>query len=153
MRTDPRSILRPIRSIRQMTSRPAIALGLLMALFVPRNAWAEERTSRVAPGLLVLYTFERSATGQIPDRSGDASPLNLKFEKSRGVSLRNGALVVTGSTKIVSEAPAKKIVDAVKQSGELTIEAWVRPQDDRQAGPARIVTLSVDPGHRNFTLG
>ena len=42
---------------------------------------------------------------------------------------------MTSSTRIISALPATKIVDAAKQSGELTIEAWVKPQDDLQAGP------------------
>ncbi len=35
----------------------------------------------------------------------------------------------------------------------MTIEAWVKPANTTQSGPARIVTLSRDPGSRNFTLG
>jgi hypothetical protein len=38
-------------------------------------------------------------------------------------------------------------------SNGLTIEAWVKPGDTSQDGPARIVTLSQDPYNRNFTLG
>jgi len=130
-----------------------VLIGLVALPFVHNDASADESRGRVVPGLLVLYTFEDTVNQQVLDRSGDAAPLNLALEKLRGLSRRNGALVITTSSKIVSEAPAKKIVDTVKQSGELTIEAWVKPQDDRQGGPARIVSLSVDPGHRNFTLG
>ncbi len=49
--------------------------------------------------------------------------------------------------------PAQKITNAVKKSGELTIEAWIKPARDRQDGPARIVSLSADPNQRNVTLG
>ena len=35
----------------------------------------------------------------------------------------------------------------------MTIEAWIKPANTTQAGPARIVTLSKDPSSRNFTLG
>jgi hypothetical protein len=52
---------------------------------------------------------------------------------------------VTSSARIVSTEPAKKISEAVKQAGELPLEAWVRPNDDRRGGPARIVSLSSDP--------
>lgn len=35
----------------------------------------------------------------------------------------------------------------------LTIEAWLASTKDNQFGPARIVTYSQDPLHRNFSLG
>jgi hypothetical protein len=56
-------------------------------------------------------------------------------------------------TLIASAGPATKVIDAVRQSGSLTVEAWIEPANATQGGPARIVTLSRDPGQRNFTLG
>ena len=35
----------------------------------------------------------------------------------------------------------------------LTLELWVRTASAEQGGPARIVSYSLDPWHRNFTLG
>lgn len=52
-----------------------------------------------------------------------------------------------------SAAAADRIVQGLGRSGELTLEAWVKPANTTQAGPARIVTLSADPSRRNFTLG
>ena len=60
---------------------------------------------------------------------------------------------MTSAARIASVEPARKIVSAIKQSNALSIEAWVKPQDVRQAGPARIVSLSADTGQRNCTLG
>ncbi len=135
-------------------SRRVLIIALLAIL-----GWAEaclstaESAERVARDLLTLYTFERPTDGVIHDRSGTGEPLNLRFEKSQGIIFRGGRLIVTSSAKISSVEPARKIVAAVKQSNALTIEAWIKPQDTRQAGPARIVSLSADPGQRNFTLG
>ncbi|OYV85948.1 MAG: hypothetical protein B7Z73_12615, partial [Planctomycetia bacterium 21-64-5] len=114
---------------------------------------AEAESGRATQGLLVLYTFDESSGGVIRDHSGVGEPLDSKIETPRAVARQNGRFVVTSSSRIVSAKPAKKISDAIKQSGELTLEAWVRPIDDRQGGPARIVSLSADPGQRNFTLG
>ncbi len=36
---------------------------------------------------------------------------------------------------------------------EITVEAWVKPENTIQNGPARIVSLSSDLYNRNFTLG
>jgi hypothetical protein len=132
----------------------ALATWLLAVLWlaaaVRSPAGAAER---VVPDLLVLYTFERPKDNLIRDQSGVGEPLNLRFETPQGMTFRGGRLIVTSSVRISSLEPARKIVVAVKQSNALSIEAWVKPDDARQAGPARIVSLSADPGHRNFTLG
>jgi hypothetical protein len=46
-----------------------------------------------------------------------------------------------------------KIIKTVKGTGQLTVEAWVRPANLKQNGPARILTISRDISNRNFTLG
>ena len=67
--------------------------------------------------------------------------------------LTGGGLAIRGDVVIASASPATKIIEASKASGELTIEAWIKPATTLQSGPARIVTLSRDPQQRNFTLG
>jgi hypothetical protein len=57
------------------------------------------------------------------------------------------------ATLIASSKPATKVSEAVKQSGAISIEAWITPANTTQAGPARIVTISRDPGVRNITVG
>lgn len=116
-------------------------------------AAAAERPARVISDLLVLYTFERPTDGVIHDRSDVGEPLDLRVTRNAGLAWRGNHLIVGSSASINSQQPAKKITAAIKQSNELTVEAWLKPEDTRQAGPARIVTLSVDPGQRNFTLG
>ncbi len=69
------------------------------------------------------------------------------------VNRASHALEVHKSAAIHSEQPATKIIDSVKQSGELTIEAWVRSSKQDQQGPARVITLSKNTVERNFTLG
>jgi hypothetical protein len=53
----------------------------------------------------------------------------------------------------LAEGAGKHLLATVAPAGELTIEALVTPADDRQSGPARIVTLSTDASTRNVTLG
>lgn len=110
------------------------------------------RSPRVSRDLQVLYTFDDGGK-VVQDRSGTGQPLNLTIEKPAAVKWQDGALVVRSATKIVSTGPAKKLAQAVKRSGSLTIEAWVRPAKVKQAGPARIVSFSQDSNQRNFTLG
>ncbi len=133
-------------------SRRALFLLAILGLTKAGLSTAES-AERVAQDLLVLYTFERPVDDVLRDRSGTGEPLNLRIEKPQGIAFRNSRLIVTSSARISSVEPARKIVAAIKKSNSLSIEAWVKPQDARQAGPARIVTLSADPGQRNFTLG
>ncbi|MCA9058557.1 MAG: DUF1549 domain-containing protein, partial [Planctomycetaceae bacterium] len=55
--------------------------------------------------------------------------------------------------KISAKGPAEPLSQAIRRTGEFTIEVWLRPADTAQKGPARIVSLSLDPGLRNLTLG
>ncbi len=64
-----------------------------------------------------------------------------------------GSLEVRSQTLIRAKQPPTQLINAIKRTGELTIEAWITPQRTDQTGPARIVTLSKDTNARNFTLG
>lgn len=130
----------------KLVPRVVVLLGLMLT-----SCHLAAAAERVTKDLLVLYTFERPKDGIVRDRSGVGEPLDLKFE--RGQPSRGDRLTVTTSFLIASAQPARKVAAAIKQSGEISIEAWVKPADDKQAGPARIVSLSSDPGQRNFTLG
>lgn len=132
-----------------------IATVLVLVCIAPACGLAEavEPNARVTKGLETLYTFELSEEGLIADRSGVGEPLNLRIDKPQGVLQRNGRFLVNSAVTIASDGPAKKLIDAIKQTNALSIEAWVKPLDDQQAGPARIVSLSMDPSNRNFTLG
>ncbi len=129
------------------------ALILAAAMCVGTSALAGESATRTGDGLLVLYTFEQAVDDLVEDQSGVGEPLNLHVEQSRGLVWRGSALTVTSSSRLTSVEPARKIVEAVRLSGSLTIEAWITPNDALQNGPARIVTLSADPLQRDFTLG
>ena len=116
-------------------------------------AFTAQGEDRVTGGLVVLYDFEEGAGTTIRDRSGAAPPLDLRIETPRVARWKAGAIAVDGSAAIASAAPAKKLVEAVVKSGAISIEAWIKPENAAQNGPARIVSLSADPGQRNFTLG
>lgn len=103
---------------------------------------------------LVFYDFREGSGLVIVDRSVRPDPLNLRIEDGSAVQwLSNGGLGVRSPVLIASQEPAAKIAQAVRKSGTITIEAWIKPANTTQRGPARIVTISRDPGNRNFTLG
>lgn len=153
-----RTGFRSVLSIREGVGRrngistciAALVISLCLLTVAPLHAADSPRVTR---DLQALYTFDAGRGETVKDRSGVGRPLDLKIEKASGVQWQNGALVVRLATKINSSAPAKKIIDAVKRTNAVTIEAWIKPRADRQTGPARIVSLSADANQRNFTLG
>lgn len=74
-------------------------------------------------------------------RANDRSKIK---QTSKGLRLLPGAILT---------ADAQKLNQRLKASGQLTIEAWIQPDNLTQNGPARIVTLSKDSSNRNVTLG
>lgn len=98
------------------------------------------KTSGGSPieGLQVLYLPEETSGKTLADRSAVGNPLDL----------------VTGDkVRFASEKPAAKLIAAAKATNEFTVEVWLTAAKANQSGPARIITLSLDSGQRNFTLG
>ena len=110
-------------------------------------------TSRVSRGRGVLYDFGDSSGTIVRDRAGVSDPIDLTIEDPGKVRRSSGALEVRGSTLISSLHPPRRLIQTIKRSGALTVEAWVEPSRENQSGPARMVTLSKDSTNRNFTLG
>jgi hypothetical protein len=105
-------------------------------------------------GLLALYRFEEGKGSTIHDVSGVGAPLNLEIPAEDATRwIRKRGLNVYQPTLLASAAPATKVIEACKASREISVEAWVRPANGSQTGPARIVSFSADIGQRNFTLG
>ena len=114
---------------------------------------SSQSSSRVQIGLQAIYDF-RDGTGDIiKDRSGVGLPVDLKIENLDHVVRKSGQLEIKQSTLIRSIKPANKITDAIRKSGECTLEVWLQTSKMDQKGPARIVTISRDSSQRNLTLG
>lgn len=140
--------------IQSRFARAALSIWLCLACsHLASGLQAAEPVSRVIDGVQVYYTFDRLENGVIPDRSGIGEPLNLRINLPQSVQFRSGRMVINASVIIASDGPATKVVEAAKKSNALTIEAWLRPLEIEQTGPARIVSLSQDTSQRDFTLG
>jgi uncharacterized repeat protein (TIGR01451 family) len=108
----------------------------------------------LADGLQVLYTFKEGSGTTVHDVSGVGAPLDLEMSDGSAVTwVPGGGLAIDSATLIASVGPATKVISACQGSNEITIDAWVKPANTTQDGPARIVTLSRDAYSRNFTLG
>ena len=102
---------------------------------------------RVDAGLVSLYDFE---AGSAADAVGDLDLVARGDVEARG---RSGVRLGGGDSVLTSEVPARPVVDALVDG--LTVEAWVRPAELTQDGPARIVSSSggVALDEANFHLG
>jgi hypothetical protein len=79
--------------------------------------------------------------------TGQRYPLKAEGNASSGETLtfRGGRIHAPGA--------GADVLQACRQSNELTLLATFRPENVQQRGPARIVSLSTDAQTRNFTLG
>ena len=139
----------------RLVASVAVVCGVLLLCAADlRSSLAEDSTgSRTHNGLLVLYDFGSASGRIVKDRSGVGQPLDLVIENEKSVRRSAGALEVRTGTVIRSEQSATKIIDSIRRTSEITVEAWVQPAKPNQSGPARIVTLSKNTNERNFTLG
>ena len=114
----------------------------------------QEGLSLMPSDAVLLYTFDQGQGDAIPSISSMGTPLDLKIEDSNAVRwITGGGLEVVTPVLIASPQPAAKLIAKLRETNTLSIETWIQPTNTTQSGPARIVSLSQDTGHRNFTLG
>ena len=117
-----------------------------------KGAAPAAKTDRASLGLQALYFFREPAGATVHDLSGSGAPLDLRITRPRSTSWTADGLAVTGMTRIDSDVPAAKIIDACRKSNELTVEAWARPAKATVDFDACILSLSTDVQDRNFAL-
>ncbi len=135
--------------------RPWLGELYRVALYARALTSGEIAHSAEAPAdPIVLYEFREGTGRSVKDTSGAGTPLDLQIKDASTVQWLNGGGVrITKPALIASSGAATKLIEAAKRSKACTIEAWIKPENTTQAGPARIVTLSKDTGVRNVTLG
>ena len=139
--------------------KPSLLLFLLWVSFcvlpdaLSFTAAAEPEGERVKTSLQVLYDFSSTSGPIIKDRSGAGKPVNLVIGGANSVRRSEGSLEVHRKTLIQSGKEASRLIESIRRSGAVSIEAWIRPSNTTLDGPARIITLSENSSNRNFTLG
>ncbi len=120
------------------------------------QAWPNGRKGLILRrqiGAVALYTFGDSSGAALSDRADVEKPLNL-YVVGPGDPLRvaDRGLRFLKSGLARTLGPARVVALAAKQSNEISVEVICEPADLEQEGPARIVTMSINPLERNFTL-
>jgi hypothetical protein len=118
--------------------------------------WVVGAADRVVTGVVALYRLDEAGGTTVADTSGFGLPFDLTLADPANASwLPGGGLSVETPTVITQASPVTKVIDALQTSQAVTLEAWARPANVTQFGPARIAALSEDPFPTggNFVLG
>ena len=133
-----------------IATRRGILAGLLVAACIFPGA---TRAQRVTNGLQVFYDFDSSSGNVVRDRSAAGQPIDLHITDPGSVRRSKGALEIRGKTLVRTRKPATRLAESIRRSGAITVEAWIKPANASQNGPARIISLSRNSSNRNVTLG
>lgn len=156
-----------LNAITSFANDPALApqpvdpsLVISKAMFLLGDGIVANSGGRYESNVIALYEFKTGSGAIAYDTSGKSPALNLTL--SDGVSWVGGwgLRFAGGTAKAQGQvAASKKIAQAIKRTGEYSIEAWVVPgnvtqgDEDDRADTARIVSYSANTAERNFTLG
>ncbi len=110
------------------------------------------RLGRVATGLQALYLFDEGRGQTVYDASGSGAPLDLEIRRPRAAQWGPGGLTFSSPNYAASAGPATKVFEACRQTGEVTLEAWVKPAAAAPTFEGVIFGLSNDRPERNLTL-
>lgn len=104
-------------------------------------------------GLIAYYNFSLNSDTLIHDLSGYGQPVDLLITDTMKIGWNfNGRLEVLDNTIICSVLPASKIINACKETNEITLECWIKPSLNQFHNDASIVSLSQDPEHVGISL-
>ncbi|HEX9972641.1 MAG TPA: VanZ family protein [bacterium] len=100
--------------------------------------------------LVIEYLFNNSQPkimGKLKDRLHlfASKPFEAGQCKNNGFNFKNNIF-------LKSQAPASDLAELLKGTNQITLAGWIKPENLHQVGPARIISLSKDTDHRNFTL-
>jgi len=103
-------------------------------------------------GSISQYYFDESGKDTVRNLSGNSGQLNLIGTGSMGLGNETGMHLQNGYC-LKSIQPAQALTHAIRNSSQFSVEVWLQTDRLNQTGPARIVSVSKNPGLRNFTLG
>lgn len=108
---------------------------------------------RIDDGLILFYAFDEGSGSTVTDKSDVLPKHDLTIADPGNVAWSTDHLNINAATALSTAGAATKVVARAQASGELTVEAWITPANVTQEGPARIISMSIDPYARNFMLG
>ncbi|MFK8055638.1 MAG: LamG-like jellyroll fold domain-containing protein [Saprospiraceae bacterium] len=104
-------------------------------------------------GLLAYYNLKTPLVRWVYDRSGYGEPLHMENKNTSDITREGDCGFTSNGHGIIRSGSASKVANGIMMTNAMTLEAWVKPANKTEDGPARIVTISENTGARNFTLG
>ncbi len=96
-------------------------------------------------------TLKKAAVSVVHDVSGVGSAVDLTIDDTNNIGWSPNGLYVFSPAKIQSSLEPSKILDSCIATNELTIEAWIVPNDTIQNN-AHVVSLQAAANYRRFSL-
>ena len=131
--------------------RPVPTAKPLPAAPPPKPVKVTDKWPGSTDGLVFVWE-NGSRANEIRDAAGRTVRQCLGRMRGAGRYGRHYEMQLAGGAFLARDADGP-LLDACKKANQLTIEATVRTDNLRQAGPARIISFSSDTRSRNFTLG
>ena len=134
----------------QQPSTPPPTQQSLMSAVTSFDAAVAGGSGRADGKLIAMFKFDEGTGNMTLDSSGVGAPIALTIT---GMEWVDGGLKNVSGSAIATAADSKKLFDMITPTGTYSVEAWIKPDNTAQTGPARIVSYSIDTGTRNFMLG
>ena len=102
-------------------------------------------------GLEALFVFQERAGDRVLDVAG---VLDLTIKDPTAVDWMTRGLRIARPTTLTPIGSSKRLIDRLRATNALTVEAWLRCTEDiaPNVDRGRIVAISGGPGTRNFML-
>lgn len=103
----------------------------------------------------LLASYQLSGGGNYKDITNQMPALVWQGQSSLAEKeqQRDNDVYVNSSHWLTTPVAPTLMNEKIRQTGQFTICTTVAANELKQTGPARIISLSSDPFHRNFTLG
>jgi glycopeptide antibiotics resistance protein len=133
--------------------------GYVSEVYIADRAFSQEEVVRAFSdqhyfatiGNSLLADYQLTGKGSYRDRTGHLPDL---FWRGQPPDEQDGTGVfLTSSHWLETATPATSMTQRIRKTSQFTLSTTVATADTAQTGPARIVSLSSDIDHRNFTLG
>ena len=134
----------------QQPSTPPPTQQTLMSAVTSFDAAVAGGSGRADGNLIAMFKFDEGTGNMTFDSSGAGTRIALAIT---GMEWVDGGLKNVSGSAIATAADSKKLYDMITPTGKYSVEAWIKPDNTAQTGPARIVSYSIDTGTRNFMLG
>ena len=112
-----------------------------------------ERNPELLDGIVALYDFTGGEGDTLAPVSGSPEDTELKITDTSATEWGDDGLALRDSTLLQSSEATSVLIDEVGASNQLSVEAWVTPDNLEQGGPARIVGLASPSQDERVLVG